>query len=103
MSSDGLMDFGTGAFSGASTGAKLSGGNPYAIAAGAAIGGGLSYFGGASQRRLEAKANNQTLELGGLEVVDARRKSALEDQQRRRQEMFGKLLAQYFQNKRGAK
>lgn len=103
MNSDGLADFGTGAFEGGATGAKVSGGNPYAIAGGAIIGGSLSYFGGASQRRTEAKNNRQALELGGLEVVDARRKSALEEQRRRRQEMFGQLLAQFFQKQQGAK
>jgi phage tail tape-measure protein len=107
MNSDGLSDFGQGAFAGAGTGATIgSAAGPYGTAIGAGVGaiagGTLSYFGGKSQRSLERKANSQSLTLGNLEITEARKKAALEADRRRRQELFGQMLAQYFQ-KQGAK
>lgn len=106
---EGLMDFGSGAFQGGVAGAKASGGNPYATAAGALGLGALSYFGGAPQRRLEKKANalsikgmEQDLEMGEFNLGESRRKKSYEVEQKRRQEDFGRLLKQYFQRKQGA-
>jgi hypothetical protein len=105
--SEGLMDFGTGAMAGGTAGAKASGGNPYAAGAGALALGALSYFGGASQRKLEKKNNKlalagmeQDLELGELNISETKRQRALDMEARKKKETFGKLLAQYFQRGR---
>jgi hypothetical protein len=105
--SEGLMDFGTGAFQGGAAAGKASGGNPYAIAGGALALGSLSYFGGAPGRRLEKKANKlsikgmeQDLELGELSISEARRKKSIEMDAQKRKETFGRLLTQYFQRGR---
>lgn len=105
---DGLMDFGTGAFQGGVAGAKMSGGNPYATAAGALGMGALSFFGGAPQRRLEARNNalafegmEQDLELGEFKLGEARRQKAADLEARKRKETFGRLLSQYFARKQG--
>jgi len=102
INSDGLADFGTGAFAGASTGAKISGGNPYATAAGGLFGGAISYFGGAGQRKIEGRVNAQALELGDLNVSESRRRDKAERERMQRKELFGQMLAQYFQQQ-GAK
>lgn len=106
--SEGLMDFGTGAFSGAATGAKISGGNPVATGLGGLALGTISYFGGASQRRLEEKNNRYALEgmeqdnqLGKLNVSETRRKVTADREKEKRKEMFGQMLAQYFQRQGG--
>lgn len=106
--SEGLMDFGTGAFQGGTAGAKASGGNPYATAGGALALGALSYFGGSSQRKLEKKSNSlalkgmeQDLELGDLTLSETRRKRAMDLEAQKKKQMFGEMLAQYFQ-KQGA-
>lgn len=100
--SDGLMDFATGALSGASTGAKVAG-TPGAIIGGLGLGA-LSYFGGAGQRRMEDKNNRLSLEgmeqdntLGKLSIIDARRKVKASQEQEKRKELFSTMLAQYFQ------
>jgi hypothetical protein len=105
---EGLVDFGEGAMAGGYAGAKVSGGNPYVTAAGAVGLGTLSFFGGAPGRRLEKKANKlslasmeQDLELGELNISEGRRKRAAEMNAAKRKEDFGRLLAQYFQSKRG--
>lgn len=107
---EGLLDFGTGAMQGAATGGKLSGNNPWAIGAGGLALGALSYFGGASQRRMEKKANalsmrgmEQDLELGEFNLSAARRADKEERERKARQQTFGKLLGQYFARKQGVK
>ena len=104
--SDGLMDFGTGLFSGASTGAKIAG-TPGAIVGGLGLGA-LSYFGGAKDRRNEDKNNRLAFEsmeqdntLGRLSIVDARQKVKAGREQAKRKELFGTMLAQYFQRQGG--
>jgi phage tail tape-measure protein len=107
MTSDGLGDFGAGALQGGVTGATVgSAAGPYGAAIGAGVGalagGTLSYFGSKNDHKLAAKANAQSFELGRLEIAEARKKSAQEADRKRRQELFGQMLAQYFQ-KQGAK
>lgn len=106
---DGLMDFGEGFLSGGMAGAKMSGGNPVATGLGAVGMGALSYFGGASNRRLEKKVNqksmlqmDQDLELGEFKLSEARMERQRQAEEKKKKETFGKLLAQYFQRKRGA-
>lgn len=106
--SEGLLDFGGGALSGGSAAAKASGGNPLATVGGALAMGAISYFGGAPQRRLEQKSNKlalrgmeQDLELGELNISEGRRKRAMDLEKQRKNQMFGQMLAQYFQ-KQGA-
>lgn len=94
--SEGLLDFGTGAMSGGSAAAKMSGGNPYVTAAGALGMGALSFFGGGSQRRMERRLNNQQLELGELEIATIKRNQRLEEERRRRKELFGQLFSAYI-------
>ncbi|HLP29760.1 MAG TPA: hypothetical protein VK465_08705 [Fibrobacteria bacterium] len=108
--SEGLMDFGGGAFAGGLAGAKASGGNPYAIAGGAIAMGAMSYFGGAPQRRLEKKVNKlqvrgmeQDLELGDFQLSEGRRQRARDLEAQARKETFGRLLGEYFARKRGVK
>jgi hypothetical protein len=103
-----LLDFGEGFFSGASTGAKISGGNPLVTGASALGLGALSYVGGAPQRRLEGKANRltlagmeQDLELGEMNISKARRAEQAEREAKRRKETFGRLLGEYFKRKKG--
>ena len=104
---EGLLDFGEGFISGGTAGAKMSGGNPYATGAAALGMGALSYFGGASNRRLEKQVNekslrqmDQDLELGEFSLGQARRADKDAREKKKRQETFGKLLAQYFQRKK---
>jgi hypothetical protein len=105
---EGLMDFGTGGLKGGEAGYKASGGNPW-VAGGSALAlGALSYFGGASQRNLEKKSNalslrgmEQDLELGDLNLSEVRRKKAMDLEAQKKKQMFGEMLAQYFQ-KQGA-
>jgi hypothetical protein len=102
--SEGLIDFSTGAFNGGVAGAKVSGGNPW-VAGGSALAlGALSYFGGTSQRSLEKESNalslklgEQDLQLGSLNISEARRKRVKNIESDRRKEAFGEMLAQYFQ------
>ena len=61
----------------------------------------MSYFGGAGNRRLEKKTNalslrtlEQDAELGDMQVTATRRQLADDKERRRRQEIFGQLLAQ---------
>lgn len=103
---EGLMDFGTGAFNGGMAGAKASGGNPWVTGGSALALGALSYFGGAPQRRTEKKANalslksmEQDLQLGSLNISEARRQRVKNIETDRRKEMFGQMLAEYFQKK----
>jgi hypothetical protein len=102
--SEGLLDFGSGLFQGGMAGAKASGGNPYAATGGALALGALSYFGGQSQRNLEKKANDlslrsmeQDLELGDLNISETKRKKAMDLEAQKKKQMFGEMLAQYFQ------
>lgn len=105
---EGLLDFGSGAMEGGLAGAKMSGGNPFVTGASALGLGALSYFGGAPQRRMEKRANamslrgmEQDLELGELNIAATRRADRAEREAKKKKEMFGKLLGQYFQ--RGGK
>jgi hypothetical protein len=105
---EGLLDFGGGALEGGIGAAKMSGGNPFVTAAGALGLGAISYFGGAPQRRLERKANKlslkgmeQDLELGEFNLAAARRADKAEREAKKRKEMFGRLMGQYFQRKAG--
>lgn len=100
--SDGLLDFGTGLFSGAMAGSKVAG-VPGAIVGGLGLGA-LSYFGGAKDRRNEDKNNRLSFEsmeqqntLGRLSIAEARRKDKAERESQKRKEVFGTMLAQYFQ------
>lgn len=102
--SDGLLDFGTGLFSGGLVGAKVSGGNPIATVAGGLGLGAISYFGGAADRRTERSYNKKTLaqmdqdmQFGELKISEARRAKAQDIERQKRKEMFGQMLAQYFQ------
>jgi hypothetical protein len=68
----------------------------------------LSYFGGAGQRRTEKKANDlslrsmeQDLELGDLKISETKRSKAKDLEAQKKKQMFGEMLAQYFQ-KQGA-
>lgn len=108
--SEGLMDFGTGAFQGGMAAGMASGGNPVAMGAGAVGMGVLSYFGGAPQRRLEKKVNTlqlkgmeQDLELGEFKIGEAQRARAMDMDAKKRQEAVGRLLAKYFARKQGVK
>lgn len=106
MSMEGLLDFGqgltSGTLGGATVGAKIGGPKGAAIGAGiGALMAPLSYFGGQNERRMVNRANKQSLELGDLEISETRRKIAMDKEQQRRKQEFGKLLAQYFQ--RGAR
>jgi hypothetical protein len=90
-------------------GAQVSGGNPYAIAGGALAMGTVSYFGGASQRKLEKKANDlslqsmeQDLTLGDLNISETRRNRAKSLDADKKKQMFGQMLAEYFQKKGAA-
>lgn len=103
---EGLADFGTGAFSGGTVGAKVSGGNPYATAGGAVLGGALSFFGGADQRKTEKAFNkkslaqmDQDLELGDLNIAETRRKRAEEIARKEQMKRFGQMLGDYFKKK----
>lgn len=105
---EGLLDFGSGLFSGAKTGHDVGGGNPWVTGAGAVTLGALSYFGGASQRRMERKSNKlalagmeQDLELGEMNLSASRRADKEERERKKRKETFGKLLGEYFARKRG--
>jgi hypothetical protein len=96
--------------SGAKTGHDLGGGNPWVTGGSALAMGTLSYFGGASQRRLEEKANKlslvgmqQDLDLGEMEISKARRADKAEREAKKRKETFGRLLGEYFRRKQGVK
>lgn len=95
------MDFGTGAFTGATTGAKVSGGNPAATIGGALAGGALSFFGGAGQRRLEARNNANALALDEFDLGEKKRAKSLDIERQRRMQKFGELLTAYFQRQQG--
>lgn len=106
---EGLIDFGEGLFSGGTAGYKMSGGNPAVTAASALGMGAMSYFGGARQRRTEAKNNRlalagmeQDLELGEMDIAAARRKDKAERDRQARMKLVGQMLGEYFQRKRGA-
>jgi hypothetical protein len=107
---DGLLDFGQGLFSGAKTGHDVGGGNPWVTGASALTMGALSYFGGASQRNMERKANKlaiagmeQDLELGEFNLSGVRRADRDARERKKRQETFGRLLGEYFAKKQGVK
>ncbi len=104
-----LLDFGQGFFSGGEAAHKMSGGNTIATGAGALGMGVLSYFGGASQRKLERKANKMTLagmeqdlELGEMNLSATRRANSEAAEAKKRKETFGRLLGEYFAKKRRA-
>lgn len=99
--SEGLSDFGTGAFTGAATGAKVSGGNPYMTAGGALAGGALSFFGGAGARRTEKRNNETALALDEFDLGEKKRAKSLDIERQRRMQQFGELLTAYFQRQQG--
>ena len=106
MAGEGLLDFGSGALTGATTGFKLSGGNPWATGGGALAGGLLSLFGGSEQRGLERQANRQSLaqgqqslRLGDLQISQAMREDRAAREAEQRRKMFGQLLGQWFANR----
>ena len=103
-----LLDFGQGAMSGATAGATASGGNPYVAAGGAVLGGAISLFGGASERRLESRMNKmslrsmgQNLEMGDMNLREARRADKYAREMEKKKKMFGEMLGQYFAKQRG--
>lgn len=104
--SNALLDLGTGALSGAKAGFELSGGNPYATAAGGLLMGGISLFGGAEQRGLERRANKQALAMGkqdmrlkDLTIAQAMRQDKAERDAESRRKMFGEMLGRWFANR----
>lgn len=106
---EGLLDFGTGALSGAETGYKVSKGNPYVTAAAAGGMGLISLFGGASQRRQEREMNRlamasgkQQLKLNEFSISQAMREDRSAREKEAKRKMFGQMLGQWFASRKGA-
>lgn len=103
----GLLDFGTGALTGADTGYKVSGGNPLVTGAAAAGMGLISLFGGASDRRMEREANRlgltqgrQTIRLNDMAIRQAAREDKMAREKEKKRQMFGQMLGQWFASRR---
>jgi septal ring-binding cell division protein DamX len=101
-----LLDFGTGAFSGAKTGYQLSNGNPYVTAGMGILEGGISLFGNSSARRMENEANRQSLaqgrqemKLNDLSISQAMRQDKAERDAMAKRKMFGEMLGKWFSNR----
>ncbi len=105
----GLLDFGTGAISGADAGYKVSGGNPYVTGAAAAGMGLISLFGGSSQRKQEREMNRlamaqgkQSLRLNEFSLSQAMRQDRAEREALAKRKQFGQMLGQWFASRKGA-
>lgn len=100
--SNGLLDFGQGAASGASAGSSFG---PYGAAAGGILGGAISLFGNADNRRNEAKNNSiyfrqeqQGLKLRDAQISQMRRESRAAKEADQKKKVFGQMLGQWFKD-----
>lgn len=96
-----LLDFGTGALTGAATGATI--GTAIAPGLGTAIGAGVGGLGmglislfGDSDDDITDEYNRQQIELGRFDLADKRRQDKLARQKQKKMDAFGTAFSQYL-------